>query len=222
MKKSTSPIKIGADRQEKFGGAIKTREVLGLTDGKPASCASVPKKWRWHQSVLLALQDRLLQQHRELRHAATEPLEVHSLSEADSGSDEFDHNLALTQLAGRQDALNEVNAALERIQNGSYGVCEATGQKIPEERLKIVPWTRFTCKVEERLEQENVVRWGRMHKVETARNGGQIWLAQEDAMEADSSVVPNDETLTRVFTPPGNPHAASHTTKVDKRKEQHP
>ena len=34
-----------------------------------------------------------------------------------------------------------VNAALERIENGSYGVCEDCGKKIPEVRLEAIPYT---------------------------------------------------------------------------------
>jgi RNA polymerase-binding transcription factor DksA len=220
MKKSTSPKENGSDSQEKSGRMISTSDALGPAGGKPTASRSVPGKWRWHQTVLLNLQDRLIEQHGELRHAVTEPLETHSLSEADSATDEFDHNLALTQLAGRQDALNEVSAALGRMQNGSYGVCEATGQTIPEERLKVVPWTRFIREVEARLEQENVVRWVRMNKVGTARNGGQLWLAPEDEMAADSAVTPADETLTEVFTPPGQHIAAPPDMKTGKRTEE--
>lgn len=222
MKKTASQKLNGSNGQKAAVQMIQTSDALGLTGENPISPSSVPAKWRWHQAVLLNLQDRLLQQHDGLRQAVTEPLETHSLSEADSATDEFDHNLALTQLAGQQDALNEVNAALERISNNSYGVCEATGQTIPEERLKVVPWTRFTREVEARLEQENMVQWVRMNKVGTARNGGQIWLAPEDEMEADSTVTPKDEALTKVFAPPGQPGVAPRTVKADKRKGEHP
>ena len=74
--------------------------------------------------------------------------------QADSATDEFDHDLALTRLSVEQDALYEINVALNRILNRSYGVCEETGRVIPSARLKAIPWTRFTREVEERLEQD--------------------------------------------------------------------
>ncbi|MFN1834154.1 TraR/DksA family transcriptional regulator [Balneola sp. MJW-20] len=40
--------------------------------------------------------------------------------------------------------IKQIDAALERIKNGSYGICLATGKAIPEERLKIVPHTRYS------------------------------------------------------------------------------
>ncbi len=40
--------------------------------------------------------------------------------------------------------LTEIDAALGRIRDGTYGRCEATGRRIPLRRLRAVPWTRFT------------------------------------------------------------------------------
>lgn len=40
--------------------------------------------------------------------------------------------------------LNEVNAALERIKKGTYGICEKTGEKISDKRLRANPTAR-TC-----------------------------------------------------------------------------
>jgi RNA polymerase-binding transcription factor DksA len=41
--------------------------------------------------------------------------------------------------------ITEVNAALERIENGTYGVCEVSGEHIEEDRLEANPAAR-TCK----------------------------------------------------------------------------
>ncbi|UFS63587.1 TraR/DksA C4-type zinc finger protein [Sulfurimonas sp. HSL-3221] len=48
--------------------------------------------------------------------------------------------------------LDEVNHALSKIKNGTYGVCEASGDKIPLERLQAVPHARY-C-IEEQREAE--------------------------------------------------------------------
>jgi DnaK suppressor protein len=42
--------------------------------------------------------------------------------------------------------LSEIDAALQRIWDGTYGVCEASGEPIPEARLRAIPWTRFTLR----------------------------------------------------------------------------
>ncbi|MCZ2738500.1 TraR/DksA family transcriptional regulator [Bacillus safensis] len=38
----------------------------------------------------------------------------------------------------------EIDAALKRMEDGTYGICEKTGKEIPYERLKAVPYTRFS------------------------------------------------------------------------------
>jgi DnaK suppressor protein len=44
---------------------------------------------------------------------------------------------------GAQQTLTEVNAALRRIDDGTYGVCEVCGKPIPRERLLAIPWARL-------------------------------------------------------------------------------
>ena len=190
----------------RVGQGAKAADILGHALTATRSSERVPTKWRWHYRVLLSIQSRLLRERGELRHAAAEPLEPHSLTEADSATDEFDHDLALTQLSAEQDALYEVNEALDRIQSGRYGVCEETGKAIPAARLRAVPWTGFTREVEERLEKQGGVPRARLGKAATVRGKGQIRLApEEEAEEAGErpSAPPNDEALLHVFSAPG-------------------
>ncbi|NPA14783.1 MAG: TraR/DksA family transcriptional regulator [Aquificae bacterium] len=49
--------------------------------------------------------------------------------------------------------LREIDYALEKIKNGTYGICEGCGVEIPEERLCAIPWTRFCAKCAEEYEQ---------------------------------------------------------------------
>ena len=119
---------------------------------------SVNPKWAWHYQVLLGLHERLLKERSEQLAEAAEPLEPHSMDIADSATDQFDHDMALSRLSAEQDALFEVEEALKRILNGTYGLCEETGTPIPAERLNAVPWARFVREVEARLENEGAVR----------------------------------------------------------------
>ena len=115
-------------------------------------------------------------------------MEPHSLDEADSATDQFDHDLALTQLSAEQDALNEVNEALKRIQEGRYGVCEESGKAISAARLKVIPWARLTCEVEERLEKQGAVHRMRLREAATVRGAGRVWLAPEEkAQDAEET-----------------------------------
>jgi DnaK suppressor protein len=58
---------------------------------------------------------------------------------AELGTDNSDQELTLSLLGGEKDALDQIDAALERIDSGSYGQCETCGVKIPKSRLEAIP-----------------------------------------------------------------------------------
>lgn len=76
------------------------------------------------------------------------------MHQADAGSDAYDRDFALSLLGKEQDALYEINEALKRIENGTYGICEGTGQKIMEERLEAMPFARYGIVWQEKIERE--------------------------------------------------------------------
>jgi len=62
----------------------------------------------------------------------------------DDGADTFEKE-NLTQLAGRlKKFINSLEAALVRVENGTYGVCKVSGRLIPKERLRAVPHTTMS------------------------------------------------------------------------------
>ena len=113
----------------------------------------IPPRWRWHYDKMQSLRDRLLESQDNQMDEVSGGEEPFSVDPADSASDETDHEAALGILARDQDMLLEVNAAIRRILEGAYGICEASGQPITPDRLRAVPWTRYTREVETRLEQ---------------------------------------------------------------------
>lgn len=201
------PAKAGPQqpgkRVPRSAQAVKTIDLLRAVQAGAAFRPRVPAKWRWHHRVLLSLQSRLLRERGALLRASAEPVEPHSVYEADSATDEFNHELALAQLSAGQDALYEVSQAISKIHNGTYGVCEETGKLIPAARLRAIPWTRFTREVEERLETKGAVRRAGLDKAASVRGQGQIQLASEVERDGEKpSALANDETLARVFSPP--------------------
>ncbi len=57
-----------------------------------------------------------------------------------------------SKLAARQQKfINDLEAALIRIENKTYGICKVTGKLIPKERLRIVPHTTMTIEAKEML-----------------------------------------------------------------------
>jgi DnaK suppressor protein len=63
---------------------------------------------------------------------------------ADIGSDAYAQDLDLNLAEGMQSRLAEIDAALMRIKEKSYGICEHTGKAIPKKRLNAKPWARYT------------------------------------------------------------------------------
>ena len=72
---------------------------------------------------------------------------------ADIGSDNFEHEFTLGLLESERALLNEINEALERIENGSYGVCLGTGGRIGKSRLRARPWCKYCIEYQKLIEK---------------------------------------------------------------------
>jgi YteA family regulatory protein len=59
---------------------------------------------------------------------------------ADTATDTFDRELDYTLGENSEHVLAEIEAALERIDDGTYGICTNCGKEIPPERLEARPW----------------------------------------------------------------------------------
>jgi RNA polymerase-binding transcription factor DksA len=58
------------------------------------------------------------------------------IADSDANSDAFDRDCALSLVANEQEAIAEIDAAIQRMVDGNYGVCEITGKQISAERLE--------------------------------------------------------------------------------------
>ena len=59
----------------------------------------------------------------------------------DTASDTYDRELEEGLDEGVRQTLSQIDAALQRIEEGTYGVCEIDHKPIPEDRLRAIPWT---------------------------------------------------------------------------------
>lgn len=168
----------------------KTQAILGRNPQHPAQATPIPRRWQWHYRTLQSLQSRLLGDRTDLLRDAQQPLESHSMDEADSATDEFDHDLAWTLLSADDSALIEIQDAMARIRDGTYGICQQSGQAIAEERLRAVPWTRFTREIEELMEKNKWVSGTKIRAAETVhpRQGVSFVPEDEKDLEAISGV----------------------------------
>jgi RNA polymerase-binding protein DksA len=61
----------------------------------------------------------------------------------DIASEEDEREKLMIMIGKEEDKLGEINASLDRVDLGTYGICEDTGKKIPEGRLEAIPYTRY-------------------------------------------------------------------------------
>ena len=124
--------------------------------------ASVKPQWATYYQRLLELREQLLRQMDGLAKESAQEMAGYSLHMADSGTDNFDRDFALSLLSSDQDAIYEIEEALKRIEKKTYGICELTGKAIPKARLEAIPWTRFTVDAQAQLEREGALKKPRL------------------------------------------------------------
>jgi RNA polymerase-binding transcription factor DksA len=93
-----------------------------------------------------------------LRREEAEPVEASELSKVDQhqaelGTETFERERDLTALAILEDELADIEVALRKLDDGSYGICEECGNPIGEERLAAKPWARLCIVDQARAEQ---------------------------------------------------------------------
>jgi len=72
---------------------------------------------------------------------------------ADIGSDNYEQEFSLGLMSSERKIVREIIAALKRIDKGTYGICEGTGQPISLARLNGIPWARYCIQYAEKLEK---------------------------------------------------------------------
>jgi RNA polymerase-binding transcription factor DksA len=168
--KKAAPAKVLAKKKGKNVAAASAASILGVASPKKITVKKLPKakapvskirvkaEWKKYYEILLEIRGRLTHQMDDLKKESAEEMSSYSMHMADSGTDNFDRDNALSLLSSDQDAVYEIDEALKRIEKNIYGVCELTGKKISKTRLTAVPWARYTVEAQARLEKEGAVR----------------------------------------------------------------
>lgn len=122
-----------------------------VTDLKPAAAApkvefQAPKL---SEALIAECREKLLNTKNDLLNRVKEARG--KLDQFERGGDEADQTMrilaeqeVMTQTDRLRSQLLEIESALGRIENGSYGFCEETEEMIETERLKAIPWTRLS------------------------------------------------------------------------------
>jgi len=72
---------------------------------------------------------------------------------AELGSGNFDQDLTLSLLGSEKDAIDQIDGALKRIEDGSFGQCEECGMKIPKPRLEAIPYASLCVRCASQQEE---------------------------------------------------------------------
>lgn len=77
-----------------------------------------------------------------------------SQHQADLGTDDFDRTINMELTEREYSILREIERALEKIDEQTYGICDISGEEIPLARLEAVPYATMTVKARDKLEKE--------------------------------------------------------------------
>lgn len=118
----------------------------------PAAKKLTAKETREFKDLLLTLRERVSGEYTTLSRDNLEATQ-RDPSLSDQGTDTFDREMELNMMGGEQEVLFEIDAALRRIEKGTFGICELTGQPINIERLQALPYVRYTVRAQSELEK---------------------------------------------------------------------
>jgi RNA polymerase-binding protein DksA len=135
------------------------------TDGKPRKnqAGYSPRELEQFRELLLAKRRELVGDMSSMEREALRSTTGTNLSNlpmhmADMGTDNYEQEFTLGLVEKDRQLLREINSALAKIQNGTYGLCEGTGKPIAKARLEVIPWAKYSIEYARQLEKGLVRR----------------------------------------------------------------
>ena len=149
-----APVRETLTAEEK-ARVKKLKETLALLKADP----EWPKFLQEQKQALLNLRDELLPNMQNvtrdhLRSGASNVASSSGQHIGDAGSEAEVRDLTIRLLDKDREQLFEIDAALERIRRGTYGICEISLEPIPKKRLQVRPFCRLTVKCQEEYEKK--------------------------------------------------------------------
>jgi RNA polymerase-binding protein DksA len=157
------PLKRKIERPEPAFVTLQPPVVQVKTSEK-----AVKNKAGLGQKDLDFFRDLLLQKRRELvgdmSHMEREALRENNanatsvpVDPTDQGTDSYEQEFTLGLVEKDRTLLREINDAMAKLQNGTYGICEGTGNPISRARLEAQPWARHSIEFARILEKRKMV-----------------------------------------------------------------
>ena len=116
-----------------------------------------PAEIRSFRALLLAKRHEILRtvicmEHETLRKQTSDSSRSPTYM-ADLGTDNYERDFTLGLMESERILIVEIDGALNRIENGTYGICQGSGKRIPKMRLAAIPWTRHCVEYARLLEK---------------------------------------------------------------------
>jgi DnaK suppressor protein len=182
MKKKKAAVKKKATAGKKKAAVKKKRSSRKAASGKkrapsrvakpgkkPSSKKKAPSRKKLTRKELQHYRDKLLNlrssiiesmthyQKAALYHSQRDSsgdLSGYGIHQADSATDSYEIDFSLGLATNNQELIHEIDEALERVKDGTYGFSELDGRFIGKKRLNAVPYARFTKEEQEEFEKK--------------------------------------------------------------------
>ena len=125
-----------------------------------AKSSAAKKTSKAAKSGLDQLRNQLLEKRQEILDLYEHDLRV-GQETSDEGAEDlvdransaYNREFMLSLSGSEREVLKEIESAIDRVDSGEYGVCNACEEKIPARRLQAVPWARYCIDCQELVEQ---------------------------------------------------------------------
>lgn len=164
--KTKAPAQRASARKKKTTGSILTQAVRRVTTRKPPKaaaeeapltaeelaqfCQTLLEKRRQLLGDVDHMQDEALNHGGQNGSGNLSSMPIHM---ADIGTDNYEQEFTLGLIESERQLLRQMDHALNKLEKGTYGVCEATGQQINRARLEAKPEARYSIEYARKIEQ---------------------------------------------------------------------
>jgi DnaK suppressor protein len=156
-KKTTT--KTSKPSSKKVAVKVAPAKAIPVPAKKPLKNPLNKKEMEPYRALLLDLKTKLIKDVLLNQEASNESLEGEVLDSADLASDSYDKDLANSLSETERARLVAVEAALERVKQGTYGLCDSCGKPIPLGRLKVLPFAKLCVQCQQDEEKTSSRTW---------------------------------------------------------------
>jgi DnaK suppressor protein len=159
----TKPAKAGKKGKESAPPQPVSPPIAVPTDGKPRKnvLGMTSRGLENFRDLLLAKRRELVgdvssMETEALRTSGGTNLSNLPIHMADMGTDNYEQEFTLGLMEKDRNLLRDINQALAKIQDGTYGICEGTGKPISKARLEAQPWAKYSIEYARKRERHEV------------------------------------------------------------------